>query len=47
MAKEKHDPPDLRRMYTIMSTEEAANGKKSYWAELKISDKVRSLSTSL
>uniref|UniRef100_A0A674DNY1 poly(A)-specific ribonuclease n=1 Tax=Salmo trutta TaxID=8032 RepID=A0A674DNY1_SALTR len=47
MPKEKYDPPDPRRMYTIMSTEEAANGKKSYWAELEISGKVRSLSTSL
>ena len=36
MPKEKYDPPDTRRMYTIMSTEEAANGKKSYWAELEI-----------
>uniref|UniRef100_A0AAZ3Q4R7 poly(A)-specific ribonuclease n=1 Tax=Oncorhynchus tshawytscha TaxID=74940 RepID=A0AAZ3Q4R7_ONCTS len=47
MPKEKYDPPDPRRMYTIMSTEEAANGKKSYWAELEISGKVKSLSTSL
>ncbi|XP_064207956.1 CCR4-NOT transcription complex subunit 6 [Anguilla rostrata] len=47
MPKEKYDPPDPRRMYTIMSTEEAANGKKSYWAELEISGKVRSLSTAL
>ena len=37
MPKEKYDPPDPRRMYTIMSTEEATNGKKSYWAELEIS----------
>lgn len=36
MPKEKYEPPDPRRMYTIMSTEEAANGKKSYWAELEI-----------
>lgn len=36
MPKEKYDPPDPRRMYTIMSSEEAANGKKSYWAELEI-----------
>lgn len=39
MPKEKYDPPDPRRMYTIMSSEEAANGKKSYWAELEISGK--------
>ncbi|KAF2985965.1 hypothetical protein EK904_002122 [Melospiza melodia maxima] len=38
MPKEKYDPPDPRRMYTIMSSEEAANGKKSHWAELEISD---------
>lgn len=30
-----------------MSTEEAANGKKSYWAELEITGNVRSLSPSL
>ncbi|RXM36815.1 CCR4-NOT transcription complex subunit 6-like-B [Acipenser ruthenus] len=47
MPKEKYDPPDPRRMYTIMSTEEATNGKKSYWAELEISGRVRSLSTAL
>lgn len=41
MPKEKYDPPDPRRMYTIMSSEEAANGKKSYWAELEISGKSR------
>lgn len=34
-------------MYTIMSSEEAANGKKSHWVELEISGKVRSLSSSL
>lgn len=39
MPKEKYDPPDPRRMYTIMSSEEAANGKKSYWAELEITGK--------
>ncbi|TRY98376.1 hypothetical protein DNTS_021798 [Danionella cerebrum] len=47
MPKEKYDPPDPRRMYTIMSSEEAANGKKSYWAELEIVGKVKSLSSSL
>ncbi|TNN64800.1 CCR4-NOT transcription complex subunit 6 [Liparis tanakae] len=47
MPKEKYDPPDPRRMYTIMSTEESTNGKKSYWAELEISGRVRSLSTAL
>uniref|UniRef100_A0A8C2E316 poly(A)-specific ribonuclease n=1 Tax=Cyprinus carpio TaxID=7962 RepID=A0A8C2E316_CYPCA len=47
MPKEKYDPPDPRRMYTIMSSEEAANGKKSYWGELEIVGKVRSLSSAL
>nr|KAF6446327.1 CCR4-NOT transcription complex subunit 6 [Rousettus aegyptiacus] len=47
MPKEKYEPPDPRRMYTIMSSEEAANGKKSHWAELEISGRVRSLSSSL
>lgn len=44
MPKEKYDPPDPRRMYTIMSSEEAANGKKSYWAELEIVGNVGVLS---
>ncbi|XP_056587183.1 CCR4-NOT transcription complex subunit 6a isoform X2 [Triplophysa dalaica] len=47
MPKEKYDPPDPRRMYTIMSSEEMANGKKSYWAELEIVGRVRSLSSAL
>ncbi|KAL7982155.1 hypothetical protein Chor_001212 [Crotalus horridus] len=47
MPKEKYDPPDPRRIYTIMSAEEVANGKKSHWAELEISGRVRNLSTSL
>uniref|UniRef100_A0A672GET7 poly(A)-specific ribonuclease n=1 Tax=Salarias fasciatus TaxID=181472 RepID=A0A672GET7_SALFA len=47
MPKEKYDPPDPRRCYTIMSTEEAASGKKSHWAELEMSGRVRSLSSSL
>lgn len=44
MPKEKYDPPDPRRCYTIMSAEDAANGKKSYWAELEISGQSRLLS---
>ncbi|XP_075785569.1 CCR4-NOT transcription complex subunit 6-like isoform X2 [Pelodiscus sinensis] len=47
MPKEKYDPPDPRRIYTIMSAEEVANGKKSHWAELEISGRVRCLSMSL
>lgn len=40
MPKEKYDPPDPRRIYTIMSAEEVANGKKSHWDELEISGKL-------
>ncbi|KAF5889325.1 CCR4-NOT transcription complex subunit 6 [Clarias magur] len=47
MPKEKYEPPDPRRMYTLMTSEEAASGKKSHWAELEISGKVRSLSSAL
>uniref|UniRef100_A0A8C1WK57 poly(A)-specific ribonuclease n=1 Tax=Cyprinus carpio TaxID=7962 RepID=A0A8C1WK57_CYPCA len=47
MPKEKYDPPDPRRLYTIMSAEEVASGKKSHWTELEISGRVRSLSSSL
>ncbi|XP_031672647.1 CCR4-NOT transcription complex subunit 6-like [Oncorhynchus kisutch] len=47
MPKGNYDPPDPRRLYTIMSAEEVANGKKSHWAELEISGQVRSLSCSL
>uniref|UniRef100_A0A8C2IBN8 poly(A)-specific ribonuclease n=1 Tax=Cyprinus carpio TaxID=7962 RepID=A0A8C2IBN8_CYPCA len=47
MPKEKYDPPDPRRLYTIMSAEELASGKKSHWTELEISGRVRSLSSSL
>lgn len=36
MPKEKYDPPDSRRMYTIMSSEEANSGKKSIWDGLEI-----------
>ncbi|XP_026080786.1 CCR4-NOT transcription complex subunit 6-like isoform X2 [Carassius auratus] len=47
MPKEKYDPPDSRRMYTIMSSEEANSGKKSNWDGLEITGNVRSLSSSL
>ncbi len=43
MPKEKYDPPDPRRMYTLMSSEELANGKKSYWAELEIVGNARGI----
>lgn len=47
MPKEKYEPPDPRRCYSIMAAEEVASGKKSHWAELEISGRVRSLSSSL
>lgn len=43
MPKEKYDPPDPRRCYTIMSAEEAASGKKAHWAELEISGQFKQL----
>jgi len=39
MPKEKYDPLDSRRMYTIMSCEEANSGKKSIWDGLEITGK--------
>ncbi|XP_042594092.1 CCR4-NOT transcription complex subunit 6-like isoform X2 [Cyprinus carpio] len=47
MPKEKYDPPDSRRMYTIMSSEEANSAKKSIWDGLEITGNVRSLSSGL
>ncbi|XP_016420350.1 CCR4-NOT transcription complex subunit 6-like isoform X2 [Sinocyclocheilus rhinocerous] len=47
MPTEKCDPPDSRRMYTIMSSEEANSGKKSIWDGLEIIGNVRSLSSGL
>ncbi|XP_056626034.1 CCR4-NOT transcription complex, subunit 6b [Triplophysa dalaica] len=47
MPKEKYDPPDVRRMYTIMSIEDANSGKKSNWDGLEITGNVRSLSSAL
>ncbi|CAL8293888.1 CCR4-NOT transcription complex subunit 6-like isoform X1 [Gadus morhua] len=47
MPKDKYEPPDPRRCYSIMSAEDASSGKRSYWAELEISGRVRSLSSSL
>lgn len=35
--KDKYEPPNPRRVHTIMSTEDSAAGKKSYWLELEIS----------
>ncbi|XP_052005955.1 CCR4-NOT transcription complex subunit 6-like isoform X2 [Xyrauchen texanus] len=47
MPKEKYDLSDTRRMYTIMSIEEANSGKKSNWDALEITGNVRSLSSTL
>lgn len=35
--KDKYEPPNPRRVHTIMSQEDASSGKKSYWLELEIS----------
>jgi len=34
--RDKYEPPNPRRTHTIMSPEDVANGKKSYWPELEI-----------
>ncbi|KAL3216768.1 hypothetical protein MRX96_032815 [Rhipicephalus microplus] len=45
--KEKHDYNPTRMPHTIMSPEELAAGKKSYWPELEITGVVRNLSPAL
>lgn len=46
--KEKYESGgNARRGYTIMSPEEAANGKKTYWTELEITGTIRNLSPNL
>lgn len=45
--KEKYENNSLRRSYTIMSPEEAASGKKTYWTELEITGTIRNLSPNL
>ena len=47
MPKEKHENNDIRRTYTLMSPEDAANGKKSHWTELEITAPIRNLSPTL
>ncbi|XP_065130946.2 CCR4-NOT transcription complex, subunit 6b isoform X1 [Paramisgurnus dabryanus] len=47
MPNEKYDLADSRRMNTIMSSEEANNGRKHAWDGLEISGNVRSLSSGL
>lgn len=34
--KDKYDNVNPRRTHTIMSAEDSASGRKSYWAELEI-----------
>lgn len=39
--KDKYENNSNRRSYTIMSPEEAAAGKKTYWTELEITGRLR------
>ncbi|XP_014661642.1 PREDICTED: CCR4-NOT transcription complex subunit 6-like isoform X2 [Priapulus caudatus] len=43
----KYEPPNPRRLHTLMSTEDALAGKKSYWPELEITGTIRNLSPEL
>ncbi|KAK7502509.1 hypothetical protein BaRGS_00006462 [Batillaria attramentaria] len=43
MPKEKYEPPNPRRVHTIMSAADVAAGKRSSWYELEISGTVRNL----
>lgn len=45
--KDKYENNSSRRSYTIMSPEEAASGKKTYWTELEITGTIRNLSPNL
>lgn len=45
--KDKYDNNSSRRSYTIMSPEEAASGKKTFWTELEITGTIRNLSPNL
>ncbi|XP_077999491.1 CCR4-NOT transcription complex subunit 6-like [Glandiceps talaboti] len=47
MPKEKYEPPNPRRAYKIMSSEDIAQGKPSIWLELEITGTVRNLSPEL
>ena len=40
--KDKNEPPNPRRACTLMSQEDIAAGKKSYWSELEISGELMS-----
>ncbi|XP_025016008.1 CCR4-NOT transcription complex subunit 6-like [Tetranychus urticae] len=45
--KDKYEPPNPRRVHTIMSSEDVAAGKKSFWPELEITGTIRNLSPAL
>lgn len=45
--KDKYESSNPRRTHTIMSTEDANSGKKSYWPELEITGSIRNLSPNL
>ncbi|XP_052130252.1 CCR4-NOT transcription complex subunit 6-like [Frankliniella occidentalis] len=45
--KDKYDNVNPRRAHTIMSAEDAASGRKSYWAELEITGSIRNVSPCL
>ncbi|KAG7250313.1 hypothetical protein CRUP_018829, partial [Coryphaenoides rupestris] len=47
MSDESCPPPVAPKQSTIMSLQEAATGKKSHWAELEITGRVRHLGSSL
>uniref|UniRef100_A0A1B6DP66 poly(A)-specific ribonuclease n=1 Tax=Clastoptera arizonana TaxID=38151 RepID=A0A1B6DP66_9HEMI len=45
--KDKFENTNPRRNHTIMSPEDCASGKKSYWSELEITGTIRNLSPNL
>ncbi|XP_021915890.1 CCR4-NOT transcription complex subunit 6-like [Zootermopsis nevadensis] len=45
--KDKYENTNPRRAHTIMSSEDAAAGKKSHWPELEITGTIRNLSPNL
>lgn len=45
--KDKYENSNPRRTHTIMSTEDANSGKKSYWPELEITGSIRNLSPNI
>ncbi|KAL7295288.1 hypothetical protein TKK_0011423 [Trichogramma kaykai] len=45
--KDKYESSNPRRTHTIMTPDEAASGKKSFWPEIEITGSVRNLSPHL